>query len=62
MMAAPSRQDPEHWRYRYEKKAQFDQLYKEGLMTERVYILSLELSGYAPREARDEFTLLKICR
>lgn len=57
-----SRQDPEHWRYRYAKKAEWDELYKRGFMTERVYLLSMELAGYAPREAREELQLLKLGR
>lgn len=55
-----SRQDPEYWRYRYQKRDQFNALFKDGVLGDDAYLLSMQIAGFSPREAKDELTLVKL--
>jgi hypothetical protein len=57
-----SRQDPEYWRFRYEKRDYYNELVRKGLLGADSYLLSMQIAGFNPREARDELTLLKLER
>ena len=54
-----SRQDPEYWRYRYEKKVIFDSLFLERVIGEDTYLVSMQLAGFSPRESKNELALLR---
>lgn len=53
------RRMPDYWEDRKAHKERYDALLREGKIGEPTYLLSLEILGFRPREAKEELNYVR---